>query len=241
MADQSDAPLTARQQRFVDEYLLDLNATQACIRAGYSVNSAEVAGCRLLRNAKVAQKLAQAQQRRSERTKITADDVLEELRLIALADPNELVEYRRICCRYCYGVGHAYQRTPSELIKDRKNWEASKNQNPFDDLGGVGYNATKMPHPDCPECYGEGQGKAYFKDTRKLSASGRRLYAGVKITKGGIEIAMVDKMAALVNVGKHLGMFDPKEPTIDASEVARQVREALRAMSIADGLLGSAA
>ncbi len=46
--------LTARQERFVDEYLADLNATQAAIRAGYSARSAHVEGSRLLTNAKVA-------------------------------------------------------------------------------------------------------------------------------------------------------------------------------------------
>jgi len=44
--------LTARQERFVDEYLVDLNATQAAIRAGYSAKSAHVEGSRLLTNAK---------------------------------------------------------------------------------------------------------------------------------------------------------------------------------------------
>ena len=46
--------LNAKQQRFVEEYILDLNATQAAIRAGYSPKTAEVTGCKLLRNAKVA-------------------------------------------------------------------------------------------------------------------------------------------------------------------------------------------
>jgi hypothetical protein len=50
----TDRKMTPRQQRFVDEYLLDLNATQAAVRAGYSARTAEQQGPRLLGNAGVA-------------------------------------------------------------------------------------------------------------------------------------------------------------------------------------------
>ena len=69
--------LTAKQTRFVQEYLIDLNATQAAARAGYSKRSAEVQGCRLLKNDKVSAAIAAAQEARSERTGITQDWVLE--------------------------------------------------------------------------------------------------------------------------------------------------------------------
>ena len=68
--------LTAKQKRFVAEYLIDLNATQAAIRAGYAEKSASVEGARLLANAKVAVAVAAAQAERSERTEITQDYVL---------------------------------------------------------------------------------------------------------------------------------------------------------------------
>ena len=68
--------LTARQERFVDEYLIDLNATQAAIRAGYSAKSAHVEGSRLLTNARVGAAIAAAKQERSEATKIDAEWVL---------------------------------------------------------------------------------------------------------------------------------------------------------------------
>lgn len=75
--------LTPKQQRFVDEYLTDLNATQAAIRAGYSPRSATVEGSRLLANAKVAAVLAERQAKVSERCELTAEShlaMLEELR-----------------------------------------------------------------------------------------------------------------------------------------------------------------
>ena len=68
--------ITAKQQRFADEYLIDLNATQAAIRAGYSERSAEQQGNRLLGNDKVAAYIKDEQGDRSERTGITQDYVL---------------------------------------------------------------------------------------------------------------------------------------------------------------------
>lgn len=72
--------LTPRQQRFVDEYLVDLNATQAAIRAGYSSKTAESIASRLLRNVKVQQAISAAQAERQERTELTADEVIRDLR-----------------------------------------------------------------------------------------------------------------------------------------------------------------
>lgn len=82
--------LTARQQRFVDEYLVDLNATQASIRAGYSHKGATVRGSELLANRKVAEAISAAKASRAERVQITQDRVLQELARIAFFDPRKL-------------------------------------------------------------------------------------------------------------------------------------------------------
>jgi phage terminase small subunit len=71
--------MTPKQRRFVDEYLLDLNAARAAIRAGYSAHTAEQQGPRLLGNVEVAEAIQAAQQVRSERLQITQDDVLKGL------------------------------------------------------------------------------------------------------------------------------------------------------------------
>lgn len=71
--------LTPKQQRFVEEYLIDLNATQAAIRAGYSEKTANEQGARLLANVSVAESVQAAVEKRSERTEITADYVLSNL------------------------------------------------------------------------------------------------------------------------------------------------------------------
>ncbi len=78
--------LTPRQQRFVEEYLVDLNATQAAIRAGYSAKTAVVQGPRLLGIVQVAAAIAAGKEARNERTGITQDRVLEELGLLAFSD-----------------------------------------------------------------------------------------------------------------------------------------------------------
>ena len=71
--------LTAKQQAFIQEYLLDLNATQAAIRAGYSEKTAKQQASRLLTNVDVQAALREAQEARSERTELTQDWVLSRL------------------------------------------------------------------------------------------------------------------------------------------------------------------
>ncbi|MBY0138369.1 terminase small subunit [Paracoccus yeei] len=82
--------LTAKQARFVEEYLIDLNATQAAIRAGYSPRTAEQQGSRLLRNAQVAAAATEAQAARSAKTQITQERVLEELAKVGFSDVRKL-------------------------------------------------------------------------------------------------------------------------------------------------------
>lgn len=80
------AKLTARQQRFADEYLVDLNGKQAAIRAGYSERTAEAQASRLLSNVKVQHYIQKRKQERVERTEITQDMVLFELAAIAFSN-----------------------------------------------------------------------------------------------------------------------------------------------------------
>ena len=80
------AKLTAKQQRFCDEYLIDLNATKAAIRAGYSEKTAQVQGARLLTNVMVQNQLQKRKLDRVERTEITQDMVLYELATIAFSN-----------------------------------------------------------------------------------------------------------------------------------------------------------
>lgn len=71
--------LTPKQARFVAEYQKDSNGKQAAIRAGYAKASAEVQGCRLLRNAQVRAAVAKAQNKITRKAEVTAESLMEEL------------------------------------------------------------------------------------------------------------------------------------------------------------------
>ena len=81
-----NSELTDKQRAFVDEYLIDLNATQAAIRAGYSVKESHNAGAQLMGRNGIAEAVSRALAERSRRTGVTADRVVRELARIAFAD-----------------------------------------------------------------------------------------------------------------------------------------------------------
>ncbi len=78
--------LTPKQARFIQEYLIDLNAAQAAIRAGYSAKTARVIGHENLTRPDIAAAIEKAMAERAERTGLTADWVVDELRKIAGAN-----------------------------------------------------------------------------------------------------------------------------------------------------------
>jgi phage terminase small subunit len=78
--------MTPKQNRFIAEYLKDLNATQAAIRAGYSAKTARQQGAENLSKPDIAAAVADAVKRRSERVEVTVDDVLRELLTFARTD-----------------------------------------------------------------------------------------------------------------------------------------------------------
>ena len=85
--------LTQKQRLFVDEYLIDLNATQAAIRAGYSPRNADKIGSELLGKTRVSDAIKTAMAERSKRTGINQDRILMELAKIALVNPENVVNF----------------------------------------------------------------------------------------------------------------------------------------------------
>lgn len=152
--------LTHKQRRFVEEYLVDLNATQAAIRAGYSAATAYSQGQRLLKNVDVAAAVDEAQAERSGRTQITADAVLTELAKIGFAN---MADYMR-----SGPDGDPYLH--------------------FDDL-------TRDQAAALSEVTVED-----FKDGRGDDARDVRR----------VRFKLYDKRAALVDLGRHLGLFNDK-------------------------------
>ncbi len=86
------AKMTEKQQRFVDEYLIDLNATQAAIRAGYSVKNADKIGSELLGKTRVSEAISERMAQRSRRTGINQDRVVLELAKIAFVNAVDVID-----------------------------------------------------------------------------------------------------------------------------------------------------
>ena len=85
------AKLTPKQQRFIEEYLIDLNATQAAIRAGYSASTAKDIGCENLAKPNIRACIDEALAERSKRTGINQDRVLRELARIAFINAENVI------------------------------------------------------------------------------------------------------------------------------------------------------
>lgn len=219
----SSAGLSDQHRLFADNYLVSFDAVAAYVAAGYKGRgrTAESAASRILARADVRAYLAARIERISANLALSTEKVLKRLWLIATADAAEIIRVQYFCCRYCYGKGHRYQRTPREMEEYRANWEVELKKKAkdigcddcgilveeFDAQGGIGYDSCKPPNVNCPECFGQGERKVVLADTDSLSEQARLLYGGVKETQHGVQVVMEDRLAALVNVGRHLGMF----------------------------------
>jgi len=224
----NDDDFTPMQAAFVIEYLKDKNASQSALRAGYSDSST---GPQLIRKDHIAQAINRQLRAMAERQLITADEVVARMWGMATVDVNELVEYRRYCCRYCWGKLHAYQWTEEGYGRARD--EALKAKKPEPDVsGGFGFREKRVPHPECPNCDGDGTGSVHIHDSRKLSPAARMAYDGVKVTKDGVQVLIADRGRMLENVAKHLGVFDSAlSRKLEELEVAKREIENKRLTS----------
>ena len=93
-------PLTPKQHRFVAEYLVDLNATQAALRAGYSPRTAPQQGSRLLKNVEVQAAIAAQQAQQLEVVEVRIEDVLRDLKAIAHTDLRALSQQSGVPARW---------------------------------------------------------------------------------------------------------------------------------------------
>jgi phage terminase small subunit len=93
MPRKSPQELTDRQERFVAEYLRDLNGTAAAIRAGYAAGSARFKASKLLANVAIQEAIAKAKKERARRMNISAGRVLRELVLVGFSDIGELIDF----------------------------------------------------------------------------------------------------------------------------------------------------
>lgn len=158
--------LTNKQRRFVDEYLIDLNATQAAIRAGYSSKTARQIGEQNLSKLDIAKAVQAAQAARSERTEITQDMVLRELAKIGFADIRKVMRWGNTTIR-------AEPGQDGEVVM-------------------VPYHGLALM------------------DSSEIDDSTAAAISEVSQGKEGLKVKMHDKKGALVDIGRHLGMFTDK-------------------------------
>ena len=163
--------LTPKQRAFVREYLIDLNATQAAIRAGYSEKTAYSIGEENLKKPDVAAAIEAAMKNRAARTEITADRVLKELAKIGFADIRKAIKWQ------------------GTLVTEEDNPDGGDT---LTIKTVVTNNVTLVSSDDIDD-----ETAAAISEISQNST-------------GGIKLKLHDKRAALVDIGKHLGMFVEK-------------------------------
>ncbi|MGT55790.1 terminase small subunit [Escherichia coli] len=193
-----DFGLSDQQMIFAQHVVEGKTRVEAYRLAGYTGtgNAAYVTASQLLRNPKVSRYVHHLRNERQRRYAAELDDVIGQLTAIINADPNEIAQYRRVNCRYCWGNEHKYQwRDIAEQLAAERKAEAD-GAHPPDTSGGIGFVDNGDPNPECPRCNGEGVGEPFFADTRDLEGDARYLLQGVKLGKFGIEILTADKDSA---------------------------------------------
>ncbi|HBA4251565.1 TPA: terminase small subunit [Escherichia coli] len=198
LSDPDDFGLSDQQMIFAQHVVEGKTRVEAYRLAGYTGtgNAAYVTASQLLRNPKVSRYVHHLRNERQRRYAAELDDVIGQLTAIINADPNEIAQYRRVNCRYCWGNDHKYQwRDIAEQLAAERKAEAD-GAHPPDTSGGIGFVDNGDPNPECPRCNGEGVGEPFFADTRDLEGDARYLLQGVKLGKFGIEILTADKDSA---------------------------------------------
>jgi hypothetical protein len=212
--------LTVKNIEFVETWLSCYNGTKAYLAVYPNVteHTAAVQSSLLMNNPKVVTYLSKRIKASIEKTEEASGKLLESYILMAYGDANELVEHRRECCRHCYGTNFLYQFTPQEQRDRVANWKKEladaekdgKTLEPLDPLGGVGYNRRMPPHPDCPECSGDGHGYVHFHDTRRLSRAATLMYAGAKIGRDGMEVKINSREKAMEVLARVFKLVEDK-------------------------------
>ncbi|RTQ01287.1 terminase small subunit [Enterobacter sp. WCHEn045836] len=193
----ADFGLSEQRGIFAECIALGKKIIDAYRIAGYKGegSAAYVTASQLLRNPKVFRAVSFLRDKRQQRLSLTEDEIIHQLSSIASANPNELVQYRRVNCRHCWGERHLYQWRDIEEF-DKAAEKASNDGKEEPEYGGLGFVETGFPNEDCPKCNGEGEGQFHVADTSQLEGEARWLYAGIKQTQNGLEVRMANQEAA---------------------------------------------
>lgn len=155
-------------------------------------------------------------------SQISVQVLIADLQDIVNADPNDLCRSVVSACRYCHGIGHAYQwiDTDEYVAKcdevqgdNDARREASKTGRTKDVPlptcdGGFGYDPRRDPAPMCPQCMGAGFLRVVIPDTTQLSPRALKLYKGIRVKgDGSVEVLMHDQIAARDQLHRLLGAY----------------------------------
>ena len=218
--------LDDRERAFANYYIETMAGGESARRAGYK--DPRQAASRLLRRPNIRAMIEEALKRVEQVSAVTAADVVGRLWDLATADTRDVIEYRRGACRHCHGIGHGYHFTPAEYQKAEADHQRELDMgNPvgkFDSAGGLGFDERMAPHEDCPECFGKGRGFVVIADTDRMTDKASLLLAGIKQTREGVEVKLHSQVDALVNVGRHLGVFNDRL-NVDANVTVNPLAE----------------
>lgn len=204
----SDSATLHRYSMFADKWVETGHGAKSAIYAGYEPNNAYKAACRLLKDERVQNMIAERRAKLMKNTDITAEAVLRRYWELANVDVNDIVEYRRYACRHCHGVDGHYQ-----WVDENEYWVAYARAAETEgatlptDEGGYGYTRQNAPNPECAQCDGVGDGATVVHDSRALTGAARALYDGIEETKQGIKIKLRDRDKHLDAVARMLGLF----------------------------------
>lgn len=227
--------LNLRQRIFAEVYAATCNGVVSAIRAGYTTNkvAAAVQATRNLKNPAIKVVIDYLMEKEIAHIRTTADSLLETIEAMAKADVNDIMELRRLCCRYCYGTNFVYQETPAEqALRLREHGLAVARAEKFGDIMPkfdntieLGYNGLRDPHPECPECWGAGKEQIFFHDTRTMSLGARALYSGAQWGRDGLKVTLLSKDAAIDRLAKHHKLYEDKVSTVTLSLNADELNE----------------
>jgi phage terminase small subunit len=232
--------VTVQEESFLRHWVTNYgNATESAKAAGYPLPFASEAAYRLLSRPVIQRRLAEIEREMMASMSINPEALFREIvtQNLRLARARIPVQVWNPPCRYCHGDNHEYQRTHAEFESDwnahvRKPIRLSRVTGKpirvpiFDPMGGSGYDVALPPHPDCPECRGDGDTKhpiVRIKDSRFFTAEEREVFHGAKMTQHGVEVFWKDQAHArdfLNDLALRMTEHRRPEDAIDITEMS---------------------